>query len=131
LSRAAIPVMRGQGGGVIVNTASELATIGSRRAVAYCASKGGVLQLTRAMALDHAREGIRINAICPGPVDTALLVGFKDDPETALAEIAEETPMGRIGTPDEIAAAILFLASDDASFMTGAALLADGGITAA
>jgi NAD(P)-dependent dehydrogenase (short-subunit alcohol dehydrogenase family) len=83
------------------------------------------------MALDHAREGIRINAICPGPVDTALLVGGRDDAQAEIAAIAEETPMGRIGAPEEIAAAILFLASDDAGFMTGAALIVDGGITAA
>ncbi len=131
LSRAAIALMRRGGGGVIVNTASELAATATRRAVAYCASKGGVLQLTRAMALDHAREGIRVNAICPGPIDTALLTGGRDDAEAELAAIAEETPMGRVGRPEEIAAAILFLASDEASFMTGAALLVDGGITAA
>ena len=131
LSRAAIPLMRRGGGGVIVNTASELAATATRRLVAYCASKGGVLQLTRAMALDHAREGIRVNAICPGPVDTPLLVGHRGNPEEELKAIAEATPMGRIGTPDEIAGAITFLASDDASFITGSALLADGGVTAA
>jgi 2,3-dihydro-2,3-dihydroxybenzoate dehydrogenase len=129
LSRAAVPVMRGQGGGAIVNTASELAIVATTRAPVYCASKAGVVQLTRAMALDHAREGIRINAVCPGPVDTPLLAGFRDHPEEELRKIAAETPMGRIGTPDEIAAAILFLASDDASFMTGAAMVVDGGIS--
>jgi NAD(P)-dependent dehydrogenase (short-subunit alcohol dehydrogenase family) len=129
LCRDAIPVMKRQGGGSIVNTASELAFTAARHAAAYCASKGGVLQLTRAMAVDHARDGIRINAICPGPVDSAMLRGGRDD--GSLAAIAEEIPMGRLGRPDEIAAAIAFLASDDASFMTGAALLADGGVTAA
>ncbi len=129
LSRAAIPVMRNQGGGAIVNTASELAIVATTRSPAYCASKAAVLQLTRAMALDHAREGIRINAICPGPVDTELLLDFSDDRDRALREIANETPMGRIGQPDEIAAAILFLASDEASFMTGAAMVVDGGIS--
>ncbi len=131
LSRRALPIMKRQGGGVIVNTASELAVTAPRNNAAYAASKGAVLQFTRAMALDHAREGIRVNAICPGPVDTPLLVGFGDDPEERIKEIAEATPMGRIGTPDEIAGAIAFLASDDASFMTGSALFADGGITAA
>ena len=115
LSRRALPIMKRQGGGVIVNTASELAITAPRNNAAYAASKGAVLQFTRAMAIDHAREGIRVNAICPGP----------------LKEIAEETPMGRIGTPDEIAGAITFLASDDATFITGSALFADGGVTAA
>ncbi len=131
LSRAAVRVMKRQGGGVIVNTASELGLIGSHGNVAYCASKGGVIQLTRAMALDHARENIRVNAICPGPVDTPLLARFDDGRGERLKEIAEETPMGRVATPDEIAGAILFLASDDARFMTGATLVVDGGITAA
>lgn len=129
LSRAAVPVMRRQGGGVIVNTASELGIVATTKALAYCASKAGVLQLTRAMALDHAREGIRINAVCPGPVDTELLRDFGDDPASALRDSIDATPMGRLGTPDEIAAAILFLASDDASFMTGAAMVVDGGIS--
>ncbi len=83
------------------------------------------------MAIDHAREGIRVNAICPGPVDTPLLTDFRDDASEELKAIAEATPMGRIGTPDEIAGAITFLASDDATFITGSALLADGGVTAA
>jgi len=130
IARAAIPALRASGGGVIVNTASELAFIGTTRAAAYCASKGGVIQLTRAMALDHAAEGIRVNAICPGPVDTALLRSFRDDPAGEIAAIAEATPLRRVGRPDEIARAILFLAGDDASFMTGAALIVDGGATA-
>ncbi len=131
LSRRALPIMKRQGGGVIVNTASELAITAPRNNAAYAASKGAVLQFTRAMALDHAREGIRVNAICPGPVDTPLLRDVRDDAEEELKAIAEATPMGRIGTPDEIAGAIAFLASDDASFITGSALLADGGVTAA
>lgn len=124
LCRAAIPVMKARGGGVIVNTASELGTVATERAVAYCASKGGVILMTRAMALDHARDGIRINAICPGPVDTALLYNDNDDP------VAGDTPMNRIGEVGEIAPAVLFLASDDASFMTGATMIIDGGATA-
>ena len=82
------------------------------------------------MALDHARDGIRINAICPGPVDTPLLRGDRDDVDEALGIIADETPMGRIGTPDEIASTVVFMASDEASFMTGATILVDGGVTA-
>ncbi len=131
LSRRALPIMKRQGGGVIVNTASELAITAPRNNAAYAASKGAVLQFTRAMAIDHAREGIRVNAICPGPVDTPLLTDFRDDAAEELKAIAEATPMGRIGTPDEIAGAITFLASDDATFITGSALLADGGVTAA
>ena len=127
MSRAAIPVMKRQGGGAIVNTASELAIVATRNQAAYCAAKAGVLQFTKAMALDHARDGIRINAVCPGPVDTPLLASGREDREAALIAIAEETPMGRLGRPEEIAAAILFLASDDASFMTGAAMVVDGG----
>ncbi|MFP6728926.1 MAG: SDR family NAD(P)-dependent oxidoreductase [Alphaproteobacteria bacterium] len=129
MSRAAIPVMKRQGGGAIVNTASELAIVATRNQAAYCAAKAGVLQFTKAMALDHARDGIRINAVCPGPVDTPLLASGREDREAALIAIAEETPMGRLGRPEEIAAAILFLASDDASFMTGAAMVVDGGIS--
>ena len=131
LSRRALPIMKRQGGGVIVNTASEQAIVAERGDAAYAASKGAVLQFTRAMAIDHAREGIRVNAICPGPVDTPLLRDFRDDTAEELKAIAEATPMGRIGTPDEIAGAITFLASDDATFITGSALLADGGVTAA
>ena len=129
MSRAAIPVMKRQGGGAIVNTASELAIVATRNQAAYCAAKARVLQFTKAMALDHARDGIRINAVCPGPVDTPLLASGREDREAALIAIAEETPMGRLGRPEEIAAAILFLASDDASFMTGAAMVVDGGIS--
>lgn len=124
LCRAAIPVMKAHGGGVIINTASELGTVATERAVAYCASKGGVILMTRAMALEHARDSIRINAICPGPVDTALLYDGSGDP------VAGETPMNRIGEVGEIAPAVLFLASDDASFMTGATMIVDGGATA-
>ena len=131
LSRRALPIMKRQGGGVIVNTASELAITAARNEVAYDASKGAVLQFTRAMAIDHARDGIRVNAICPGPVDTPILVDYREDAADRIKEIAEETPMGRVGTPEEIAGAITFLASDDATFITGSALLADGGVTAA
>jgi meso-butanediol dehydrogenase/(S,S)-butanediol dehydrogenase/diacetyl reductase len=128
LSRAAIPVMKAQGSGAIVNTASELGETATANIAAYCSSKGAVVQLTRAMALENARDGIRINAICPGPVMTDLLIGGRD--EAYLARTAEAVPMGRVGEPFEIANAILFLASDEASFMTGSMMIVDGGVTA-
>jgi meso-butanediol dehydrogenase / (S,S)-butanediol dehydrogenase / diacetyl reductase len=131
--REAVRVMRRQGGGSIVNVASELALVGAAEIAAYAATKGGVLQLTRAMAADHTREGIRVNAVCPGPVDTPLLDGLiaaADDPEAERRATEESTLLGRLGRPDEIARAILFLAGDDSSFVVGAALVADGGVTA-
>ncbi len=131
--REAVRAMRPQGSGVIVNVASELALVGAAEMAAYCASKGGVLQLTRALAADHAREGIRVNAVCPGPVETALLddlIAAAADPEAERRAIVASTLLGRLGRPDEIARAILFLASDDSSYVVGAALVADGGITA-
>lgn len=119
--------MKRQGGGAIVNTASELAIIATRGQVAYCPAMAAVLHFTRAIALDHARDGIRVNAICPGPVDTPILAGGAVDRDAALIAVAENTPMGRIDRAEEIAPAILFLASDAASFMTGAAMVVDGG----
>ena len=135
MSRAAIPAIRQQGGGAIVNIASDWALVGGRRAVAYCASKGGLLMMTKAMALDHAKENIRINAICPTEIMTPMLTGeFRAagiTDEEGLAAMAEIIPMGRVGTPEEVARAVLFLASDQASFMTGVGLPVDGGVTAA
>jgi len=135
MSRAAIPAMRQQGGGAIVNIASDWALVGGRRAVAYCASKGGLLMMTKAMALDHAKENIRINAVCPTEIMTPMLTGeFRAagiTDEEGLAAMAKVIPMGRVGTPEEVARAVLFLASDQASFMTGVGLPVDGGVTAA
>jgi len=128
--RAAIPQMRKTGGGVIVNTASISGLAADPGLATYNAAKGAVVNYTRSLAVDHARDGIRVNAVCPGPVETPLLL-----PALGLPGVREEyaklIPMGRIAEPDEIAGAVLFLASDDASFMTGAMLVIDGGVTAA
>jgi len=130
-SRAAIPAMIESGGGSIVNVASFVALMGAATAqVAYTASKGGVLAFTRELAVEYARQGIRANALCPGPIDTPLLAELLADPARRHRRLVH-IPMGRLGRPEEIARAALFLASDDSSFMTGSALVVDGGITAA
>src|SRR5256714_8277188 len=133
MSKSALPAMIAQGRGVIINNSSGWGLVGGDRAVAYCASKGGVVLMTKAMAIDHGRQGIRVNCICPGDVDTPMLPEDARlrglDWKTYLAG-CENRPMGRIGTADEIAKAVLFLACDDSSFMTGAALVVDGGGTA-
>ena len=133
MSKYALAPMIAQGSGVIINNSSGWGLVGGDKAVAYCASKGGVVLLTKAMAVDHGRQGIRVNCICPGDVDTPMLPEDAKlrglDWKTYLAG-CENRPMGRIGTPEEIAKAVLFLASDDSSFMTGAALVVDGGGTA-
>jgi NAD(P)-dependent dehydrogenase (short-subunit alcohol dehydrogenase family) len=129
-SRAAVPVMGGTGGGVIVNVSSGWGLVGGRRAAAYCASKGAVVQLTRALALDHAPDGVRVCAVCPGDTDTAMLrdeasqLGARE--ADFLAEAAHR-PLGRVGRPEDIADAVLYLASDAASFVTGTTLVVDGG----
>ncbi|HKO05246.1 MAG TPA: SDR family NAD(P)-dependent oxidoreductase [Candidatus Acidoferrales bacterium] len=130
MSKHALPHMIRRGRGSIIHNSSGWGIVGGDRAVAYCAAKGGLILLAKAMAIDHGRQGIRVNCICPGDVDTPML------PEDArmrgmdwqkyLAGCANR-PMGRIGTAEEIAAAVLFLASDESSFMTGAALVVDGG----
>ena len=134
MSKLVLPVMRAHGGGVIINNASDWAFVGAPAVVAYCASKGAVIQMTRAMAIDHARENIRINAICPGDtfVDRWVEEGFYHHSGSVSEAEARKTdlPIGRVAEPIEIARAVLFLASDDASFMTGAPLLVDGGSTA-
>ncbi len=132
-SREAIPVMQRQGGGVIVNVASELGLVGGTEIAAYSASKGGVVQLTRAMAIDHAADHIRVNCVCPGPVATPLLEAIirnSSHPEQERRSIVEKTLLKRVGRPEEIANVILFLASDESSYMTGSTVLVDGGCTA-
>ncbi len=138
MSRLVLPPMRAQGGGAIVNNASDWGLVGGRGAVAYCTAKGAVIQMTKAMALDHAREGIRINAVCPGDtlVERWLAEGYSRNAANAptaamLAAMGAALPLGRVGHVDEIARAVLFLASDDASFITGTTLAVDGGNTAA
>ncbi len=130
LGKYAIPVMAQAGGGAIVNTSSGWGLVGGRNAVSYCASKGAVVNMTRAMALDHGEQNIRVNCICPGDTDTPMLrneaqqLGASD--EDFLADAADR-PLRRIGKPEDIAQAALYLASDAASFVTGTALVVDGG----
>jgi NAD(P)-dependent dehydrogenase (short-subunit alcohol dehydrogenase family) len=130
--QAVIPYMQRAGKGSIVNVASFVAVMGSATSqISYTASKGGVLALSRELGVQFAREGIRVNALCPGPVNTPLLTElFAADPERAQRRLVH-VPMGRFGEPEEIAAAIAFLASDDASFVTASTFLVDGGISAA
>ena len=132
LSRAAIPYLR-KSAGSIVNLASYWGTNGGDRAVAYSSSKGGLILLSKAMARDHAGEGIRVNAICPGGVDTPMLaeaaVASDMDVDEFLNTVAEDSPNGRIATPEDIAALVLFLASDAASHITGTAVPIDGGLS--
>jgi NAD(P)-dependent dehydrogenase (short-subunit alcohol dehydrogenase family) len=127
-----IPYMRRQGKGSIINTASFVAVMGAATSqISYTASKGGVLALSRELGVQFAREGIRVNALCPGPVNTPLLRElFAADPERAERRLVH-VPMGRFAEPEEIAAAVAFLASDDASFITASTFLVDGGISGA
>jgi NAD(P)-dependent dehydrogenase (short-subunit alcohol dehydrogenase family) len=124
-----IAAMKRTGGGAIVNTASVGGLIGTAGVTAYCATKHGVVGLTKSAALDHIRDGIRINAVCPGGTRTAMLAEWLKDPEVERTALAG-TPIGRMADPAEIARTVLFLASDEASFMVGHALVADGGLTA-
>ncbi|MDX6721908.1 MAG: hypothetical protein QOD73_312 [Solirubrobacteraceae bacterium] len=130
--KAAIPHMQARGRGSIINTASFVARMGSATSqISYTASKGGVLAMSRELGVQFAREGIRVNALCPGPVNTPLLRElFAKDPERAQRRLVH-VPMGRFAEPAEIAAAVAFLASDDASFMTASQFVVDGGITGA
>ena len=133
-ARAAIPAMRRRGGGAVVNIVSSSAYAVRPRMAAYAASKGGLLALTRAMAIDHARENIRVNAVCPGPVDTPMLrrawesFGPDFDVNAQLRRIGGAMPIGRIGEAVEVAEVVAFLASDRASLITGADVKADGGM---
>ncbi|MBC6448190.1 3-oxoacyl-ACP reductase [Actinokineospora xionganensis] len=128
----AIPHMRRQGKGSIINTASFVAVMGAATSqISYTASKGGVLAMSRELGVQFAREGIRVNALCPGPVNTPLLQElFAKDPERAARRLVH-IPMGRFAEPEEIAAAVAFLACDDSSFMTASSFLVDGGISGA
>jgi NAD(P)-dependent dehydrogenase (short-subunit alcohol dehydrogenase family) len=129
--KAAIPALLSSGGGSIINVASFVALMGAATAqIAYTASKGGVLSMTRELAVEYARHGIRANALCPGPIETPLLAELLSDPARRARRMVH-IPMGRLGQASELAKAALFLASDDSSFMTGASLVVDGGITAA
>jgi len=131
LSKHAIPLMAAGGGGSIVNTGSGWGLKGGERAASYCAAKGGVVNLTRAMAIDHGKDNIRVNCVCPGDIDTPLLRGearqLGVSEEKFLQSSASERPLGRIGTPQDVANAVLFLASDLSKWITGAVLVVDGG----
>jgi NAD(P)-dependent dehydrogenase (short-subunit alcohol dehydrogenase family) len=130
----AIPEMLKVGKGAIINASSLAGLVGTKGRPAYCASKGGVLLLTRAAALDHAAENIRVNCVCPGFIWTPMMetaMESADDIEEAKRQIAKMQPAGRMGTPEEVALAALFLASDDSSYITGVPLPVDGGFTAA
>jgi NAD(P)-dependent dehydrogenase (short-subunit alcohol dehydrogenase family) len=130
MSRYAIPVMEEAGGGAIINTGSGWGLVGGANAASYCASKGAVVNMTRAMAIDHGRGNIRVNCLCPGDTDTGML---RDEarqlgvPDTEFLAEAATRPLGRVGTPEDIAQAALYLVSDAASFVTGAVLVVDGG----
>jgi NAD(P)-dependent dehydrogenase (short-subunit alcohol dehydrogenase family) len=131
----AVPLMRRAGGGAIVNVASAQATATQRNVVAYTASKGAIVAMTRAMAVDHAPDGIRVNSVSPGSVDTPMLRAAArdvsaEDPDSVIAQWGSLHPLGRVGAPAEIADVILFLASPLSSFVTGADLRADGGVLA-
>jgi len=127
----AIPDMIRRGGGSIVNIASIAGLVGLRNRAAYCASKGAVIALTRALAIDHVADHIRVNAVCPGTVDSPWVRRLVDNTGESLDALRARQPMGRLGTPDEIAEAVLYLASEASAFTTGSALVIDGGLTAA
>lgn len=132
-TKYAVPPMIAQGGGVIVNTASVAGLVGLPDRAAYCASKGAVISFTKQVAVQYAKHGVRCNCICPGTVDSpwvGRLLAGTDDPDAARAALIARQPLGRLAEPVEIAKAALYLASDDAAFMTGTAMLIDGGIAA-
>ncbi len=130
MSKYALPTMIAQGRGVIIHQASGWGIQGGDLAVAYCAAKGGVVVMTKAMAIDHGQHGIRVNCLCPGDVETPMLAVDAKNRGLSYGDYmkgAANRPLGRVGTAGELARAALFLASDDSSFMTGAALVVDGG----
>lgn len=135
VSKYCVPEMVKRGGGAIINMASVQGLASQARVVAYTASKGGILAMTRTMAVDHARDKIRVNAICPGSVDTPMLRWAADlfvpeNPSQAIEDWGKLHALGRVASPAEIAKVVLFLASDDASFMTGSSVVIDGGLLA-
>ncbi len=135
MAKHAVPLMRRNGSGAIVNISSAQAVASQQNVVAYTASKGAIVAMTRAMAVDHAHEGIRVNSICPGSIDTPMLrAGARevspDDPDRVIDEWGSMYPMHRVGHPGEIADAVLYLVSPLASFVTGADLRVDGGLLA-
>ena len=132
-SKYTLPHMRHQGGGAIVNTGSELGLVGAPSYTAYCASKGGIVLLTKALALECAKWNVRVNCVCPGATQTRMLdseIAHYDDKDAITKSIIQNIPVGRFAKPKEIAQAVLYLASDSSSYMTGAALSVDGGTTA-
>lgn len=133
MSKFAVPAIIGAGGGAVVNLASVLALVGDAHFSAYCASKGGIVALTRAMAVDFAPAGVRVNAVCPSAVDTPMLrreAGWHgQDPEAKLAAWGAAPPLPRLATPGDVAGAVRFLASDDAAYITGALIVVDGGLS--
>lgn len=127
--REFLPAMIEAHDGCIVNVASTAGVRGGRRRAAYCASKGGLVLLTRSLAIDHGSDGVRVNCVCPGLIDTEMADWIRSD-APAMAQFAASTPAGRIGTPADIAAAVAFLACDGASYLQGAVMMVDGGVTA-
>lgn len=133
LAKYGIPALVRAGGGTMVIIASELGLVGARDAAAYCAAKGGLVNMTRALAVDHAAQGVRVNCLCPGPIDTPLLRNWfasAPDPAALERDQLEPVPLGRLGKPEEIADAALFLASEASSYFAGSVVVADGGATA-
>lgn len=129
-SKHALPSMIGKKSGAIVNTASQLGIVGLSGYSAYCASKGGVILFTKSMALEYAKFGIRVNCVCPGAIDTSMVereAALEDDPNKARQAMISKHPLGRLGRPEEVAQAVLYLASDRSTFVTGEVLVVDGG----